>query len=268
MALNPAQIPEILRRWVKPERYKDRLGLDVACILTTLLEKDIELQGLMPWSSNYTFLTSLPVNDTEENLLAIYKPCQGERPLWDFPEGRLCQREFATYLLSEVLGWPYIPPTVLRKGGPHGQGTVQLFIESDYDIHYFKLRDDPQFTEDFRQIALFDHIVNNADRKGGHCLLDTTGQIWAIDHGLTFHRDYKLRTVIWEFCDQPIPETLRQDLERLQECLVTTAELYQTLTKLITPREVQACQNRLSLLLNKGYLPNLYHGRNVPFPPI
>ena len=268
MELDPSQILATLQQWINPKRYQDRLNLDIETILTFLLEQNIELQGLMPWSSNYTFLTSLALPASEEKLLAIYKPCDGERPLWDFPDGALCQREFASYIISEVLGWPFIPPTILRNNGPHGPGTLQLFIEADYDLHYFSLRENKSLTEDFRQIALFDHIVNNADRKGGHCLQDGAGRIWAIDHGLTFHSHYKLRTVIWEYCEVPIPAALNKDLERLYALLGQDSDLCTILAQLITSAEITAFRERIEMLLTEGHLPNLYHGRNVPFPPI
>lgn len=266
MALTSTQFSKLLYQLVDKERYRQRLELDVEWILTTLLEEPLELQGLMPWSSNYTFLASLKAGDQE--LLAIYKPCRGERPLWDFPDGALCQREFATYLVSEVLGWPHIPPTVLREEAPHGRGTLQLFIEAEYEAHYFNMRHIRPLIPDFQKIALFDHIVNNADRKGGHCLRDSKGQIWAIDHGLTFHSDYKLRTVIWEFCDKAIPKPLLKDLERLQALLTQPSEFSQVLGQLVTANEVEAFRTRVEVVLANGHFPSPRYGRNVPYPPI
>lgn len=237
-------------------------------ILTALLEREIELEGLIPWSSNYTFLIALTQQVKEQTrLLAIYKPCQGERPLWDFPSGNLCYREFASYLVSQALGWPRIPPTVLREG-PHGQGSVQLFVEAEYEAHYFNLRHISALTEDFRRMAIFDYIVNNADRKGGHCLKGQDGQIWAIDHGLTFHTEFKLRTVIWEFCEEAIPATLLKDLARLQSQLGESSELCRILSFFINPKEIQAFKRRLDRLLVTGHLPELHSSRNIPFPPV
>ncbi len=236
-------------------------------ILAGLLEGTMELQGLMPWSSNYTFLASLTRAKDDAQLLGIYKPCQGERPLWDFPEGTLCQREFASYLVSQVLGWPNIPPTVLREG-PHGPGSVQLFIEAEYEAHYFNMRDNSTLTDDFRRVALFDFIVNNADRKGGHCLKAKDGRLWVIDHGLTFHTDFKLRTVIWEYCEEMIPAPLLQDLERLRSHLDESAELGRILAQFMSLRELQAFKKRLDRLIAAGRLPELHPGRNIPFPPV
>ncbi len=242
-------------------------AIEVDHTLTTLMEGEMELEGLMPWSSNYTFLVTLIQNIDQTKLLAIYKPCQGERPLWDFPSGMLCYREFASYLISEALGWPNIPPTVLR-GGSHGPGSVQLFIEAEYETHYFNLRHISALTEDFRRVAIFDYIVNNADRKGGHCLKGKDGQIWAIDHGLTFHTDFKLRTVIWEFCEAAIPTPLLKDLERLRNQLGESSEFCQTLGLFISLREIQAFKRRIDRLLTAGRLPELHSSRNIPFPPV
>ena len=267
MELDSSQYLNALQNLVDADRIKAELNLDRDWILEFLWEQDIELRGLMPWSSNYTFLATLAIPNSEEAVLAIYKPCQGERPLWDFPDGMLCQREFATYLISEILGWPRVPPTVLRTKGPHGSGTLQLFIEADYEIHYFNLRDNSDLNEEFRKIALFDHIINNADRKGGHCLQDAEGRIWAIDHGLTFHTDYKLRTVIWEYCNEEIPEPLFNDLEHLR-LLLDQPPLRTLLTPLMTATEMQAFRDRIDILLSNGHLPRLRYGRNVPYPPI
>lgn len=234
-------------------------------VIQVLLAGEMELEGLMPWSSNYTFLVKLYAANSEP-ALGIYKPGDGERPLWDFPDGTLSQREFASYVVSQVLGWPRIPATVLR-GGPHGVGSVQLFIQAEYEAHYFNMRDVPTFTEDFRNMALFDYIVNNADRKGGHCLKGHDGQIWAIDHGLTFHTDPKLRTVIWEFCSEPIPEPRLQDLARLNT-LLEKPELPRILNTLIAEPEIKAFKRRVNKLVIAGSFPDLRPGRNVPYPPI
>jgi uncharacterized repeat protein (TIGR03843 family) len=219
----------------------------------------------MPWSSNYTFLVTLE-GKAGRNVLGIYKPGDGERPLWDFPDRTLSHREFASYLVSQVLGWPSIPLTVMRDG-PHGLGSMQLFIETEYEAHYFNMRDIPNFAEDFRRVALFDYIVNNADRKGGHCLKGADGRIWAIDHGLTFHVEPKLRTVIWEFCDEIIPEQLWKSLAHLRDTINET-DLHQVLADLITPREIQAFERRINQLVSTHRFPKARTGRNVPYPPI
>ena len=274
MVLSNAAGPDIVLAKIKTVRQlrgadasQGNPPLDTEQILAVLLEGEIELQGLMPWSSNYTFLVSLASAHDHLKLLGIYKPCQGERPLWDFPDGTLCQREFTSYLISQALGWPNIPPTVLRDG-PHGLGSVQLFIDAEYETHYFNMRQISTLSEDFRRVALFDYIVNNADRKGGHCLKAKDGQLWVIDHGLTFHTDFKLRTVIWEFCEEAIPAPLLKDLERLQTQLDGASELCQILAQFISPREIQAFKKRIDRLLSAGRLPELHPGRNIPFPPV
>jgi uncharacterized repeat protein (TIGR03843 family) len=260
-------IPQIINTIQKLSKA-DNDNLDLPWVLETLLAGEMELQGLFPWSSNYTFLVSLICSPGQEELLAVYKPSQGERPLWDFPDGTLGQREFASYLVSQVLGWPRIPPVVFRDDGPHGPGSVQLFIEADYEAHYFNLRHLSAFTEDFKRIALFDYIVNNADRKGGHCLKGKDGEIWAIDHGLTFHTDPKLRTVIWEFANETISPPLLKDLERLQRLLAESVELNQILAQTITRAEIRAFRKRIDRLLTTARFPHGYPGHNVPYPPV
>ena len=236
-------------------------------VLNAMGTGDLELQGLMPWSSNYTFLATLTQPDNQEKMLAVYKPCAGERPLWDFPNGNLCEREFVSYLMSQALGWPKVPPTLLRDG-PHGPGSVQLFIEAEFEAHYFNMRESLAFTPQLREIALFDYIINNADRKGGHCLKDQNGQLWAIDHGLTFHPDFKLRTVIWDFCKEPISATLLDDLGRIQRLMADSEEFVKILRHYLTWREIKALQKRIDALLTAGSFPDLHPGRNVPYPPI
>jgi uncharacterized repeat protein (TIGR03843 family) len=256
-----------VRHLADPGGSRPQLLPNLEKLLVNLLEAEMELQGLMPWSSNYTFLSSLIVPEETSPLLAIYKPCAGERPLWDFPEGSLCRREFVSYLISQGLGWPNVPPTVLRDG-PQGRGSVQLFVEAEYEAHYFNMRSIPALTQEFQQIALFDYIVNNADRKGGHCLRDKKGRLWAIDHGLTFHTDFKLRTVIWEFCNQAIPANLLDDLKRLQQLTAEASDFWQILVQFISSREIRALRKRLDALVSTGHFPDQHPGRNVPFPPV
>jgi uncharacterized repeat protein (TIGR03843 family) len=223
-----------------------------------------EAHGLMPWSSNYTFLVTVCHNNAEA--LAIYKPAQGERPLWDFPDGTLALREVAAFHVSRALGWDFVPPTVLREGFL-GLGAAQLFIDAVLEEHYFTLRD--EYEPVFRRVAAFDYIVNNADRKGGHCLKGKDGHIWTIDHGLTFHHEPKLRTVIWDYAGQPIPEDILKDLNCLQRSLdQPTSRLLTELADLITGREIKMFRHRLDRIIAAGTFPLPGAGRNVPFPPI
>src|ERR1700675_3037079 len=184
-----------------------KAGKAVSTIPPALATGELEILGLMPNSSNYTFLARALGDGTraKPDVLGIYKPRRGEMPLWDFTDGTLCRREVAAYLVADELGWPNIPPTVLREG-PEGLGSVQLFVEFDPDDHYFTL--EQAHPDEFRKVALFDLVVNNADRKAGHCLLGTDGLIWVIDHGVCFNEEPKLRTVIWEFLGEPIPAGL------------------------------------------------------------
>jgi uncharacterized repeat protein (TIGR03843 family) len=241
-------------------------GTELETILTALECGTLYVEGMMPWSSNYTFLGTVEYDDLK--LSAVYKPCRGERPLWDFDQGSLCRREVAAYQVSRALGgWPAIPPTVLGNG-PHGHGSIQLFIVSDYDVHYFTLQDDPRYEKDFQQLALFDYIVNNADLKGGHCLLDFNDKLWGIDHGLTFHTDYKLRTVIWNHAHQKIPGDLYNDLRTFQQNFIPDAEIYQTLESLISRREIEQFCLRVQKLLKPGRFPEPFGMRDYPYPPI
>lgn len=218
--------------------------------------------GLTLWGSNYAVLVT--VQDVGRRALAVYKPRWGERPLWDFPDGSLCYREVLTYHVSEALGWNLVPPTVLREG-PLGLGSVQLFIAHSPKVTYFNL--DDCFVDQLQRFALFDFIVNNADRKGGHVLLDTRGKLWGIDHGLTFHAAPKLRTVIWEFAGQPVGDYLLRDVGRLREQLaVEDSPLVVLLRVYLTLREVLALERRVGLLLGGGCFPVLVSGAGYPWP--
>lgn len=234
-------------------------------VLDILLTGDmVEVHGVMPWSSNYTFLVT--VSHVETRVLAVYKPAQGEQPLWDFPHGSLALREVAAYLVSQELGWDFIPPTVLRDG-EYGPGAVQLFIDADFEQHYFTLREQPAAV--FAYVAAFDVITNNADRKAGHFLKATDGHVWVVDHGLTFHTEPKLRTVVWDFADQPLPEAMQTDLRRLQETLRDpNSPLATQLARLISPAEMKVFRRRVTQLLRAGRFPLPGPGRCVPFPPV
>jgi len=165
----------------------------------------------MPWSSNGTYLATVRLDGAEQQ--AVYKPHRGERPLWDFPDG-LYVREVAAFEVSVALGWSVVPETVLRREAPLGPGSLQRFVEADFEQHYFTLVEDESWHDELRRIAVFDLIVNNADRKSGHCLV-AEGRIWGIDNGLCFHVEPKLRTVIWDFGGTQIPASLRRDAARL-----------------------------------------------------
>jgi len=195
--------------------------VDLQTILTLLQEGRLEIQGRFVSSSNYTFYTL--VNDGAQQTFAVYKPTQGERPLWDFPAETLALREVAAFLVSEALGWRLVPPTVYRPEGPYGAGSLQFFIQAEPDVHYFNLpaSDKPEL----RRVALFDLLINNADRKGGHLLKDLSGKMWVIDHGICFHAEKKLRTVIWDFAGEPIADDLLADVAQLRDRLKSERDL-------------------------------------------
>jgi uncharacterized repeat protein (TIGR03843 family) len=211
--------------------------------------------------SNYTFLVKLRGDDGSESL-AIYKPRQGEAPLWDFPRGTLYLREYVAHLVAEALGWHFVPPTAIRDG-PYGVGSMQLVVPHDPRHHYLTLRN--RFPEDFRRICLFDWLANNADRKAGHCLLGADGRIWGIDHGLTFHWEPKLRTVIWDFAGEPVPAALLGDVRRLLTRLEAADGFADQLRSLLSGQEVKALIERLRLILSRPVFPEPT-GWAIPWP--
>ena len=247
------------------EQPANGIPLPLDRVASLLQDGTLTLEGLMPDSSNYTFLVRVCHEELEG--LAIYKPRRGERPLWDFPRGTLCQREAAAYLVSEALGWRLVPPTVLRDAEPHGFGSVQLFIDADPQMHYFSLQGG--FDDALQRLAAFDIVVNNADRKGGHVLLGNDGRIWAIDHGITFHVEPKLRTVIWEFAGEPLPTAIAEQIAIFSERLETPDDdIPEALSALLDPQEVNALKRRAERLLRRGRFPSPGNGRSMPWPPI
>lgn len=224
--------------------------------LTLLAVGDVEIKGRMPWSSNGTFLVGLCHDGTRGD--AVYKPARGERPLWDFPGG-LYRREVAAYVLSEALGWALVPETVLRRDAPLGQGSMQRFVEADFSEHYFTLLEHDEHLPQLRRMAVFDLLANNADRKSGHCLLTHDGHIWGIDHGVCFHEDPKLRTVIWEFAGETIDGALTADVAR-----VATAP--PSFDGLLSDREVAAFSRRAAAVARLTRFPNPGGDRPYPWP--
>lgn len=226
--------------------------------LQALAGGEVEIQGRMPWSSNATFLVTVAAEGRET--AAIYKPIAGERPLWDFPGG-LYRREVAAYELSEALGWGLVPETVARDDGPLGPGSLQRFVDADFEQHYFTLLEEERYHGPLRRMAVFDVVANNADRKGGHCLLDGEDHVWGIDHGLCFHTQPKLRTVIWDFAGDRLDGTDAADLERLVE-----TGLPDELTAHLQDGEAAALERRISRLLSVGRLPEPRSDRPYPWP--
>jgi uncharacterized repeat protein (TIGR03843 family) len=224
------------------------------------------VHGRIPGSSNATLLVTCTLGG--EDLLGVYKPVRGERPLWDYRVG-LHRREAAAYILSRTLGWDLVPETVVRDDGPFGTGSVQRLVPEDGTSHYFTLVEDPRWHPDLARIAAFDVISNNSDRKSGHVLLEpgppdsradptvdppAGGRLWAIDHGLTFHDQPKLRTVIWDFAGTPLDPEVATDLRRFAE-RGRTSGLPVELTALLEPEEIDALLERVGNLLDAGRLP-------------
>jgi uncharacterized repeat protein (TIGR03843 family) len=212
----------------------------------------------MPWSSNGTYLVT--VTASGHRAAAIYKPGRAERPLWDFPDG-LYRREVAAYELSEALGWELVPPTVEVSDGPLGAGSLQLFVDADFEQHYFTLLEDHSHHEVLRRMATFDCLANNADRKGGHCLIDDSGHLWGIDHGLCFHVQPKLRTVIWDFAGERVDPSDLEAVRRLSD-----DGLPRRLEQLLHAEECAALLARAKHLLDEAKLPEPWSDRPYPWP--
>jgi uncharacterized repeat protein (TIGR03843 family) len=255
----------------------------MAVIEQDLLEGELTLHGRVMPASNATFVGEIG------GRRVVYKPVAGERPLWDFPEGTLAQREEATYLVSEATGWDVVPLT-WRRDGPHGPGMVQLWQEPDPVQeavtlvheervpagwrHVFDGLDDRdrvvslihEDTVELRRMAVFDAVVNNADRKGGHVLAMNGGHRYGVDHGLTFHVEHKLRTVLWGWAGELLTDEDTACLERVSDAL--EGELGERLCGLVTPHEVEATRRRVKRLLRVGALPEPGQGwRAIPWPP-
>lgn len=228
--------------------------------LNVLASGSIELVGRLPFSSNAAFLVNVHHDGT--TVAAVYKPARGERPLHDFPPG-LYRREVASFLLAASLDWDLVPPTVLRHDAPAGEGSVQLFVEHDPDHHYFVQVDDSGFHDQLRRVAVFDLVANSADRKGGHLLVDANRHIWAIDNGLTFHSQFKLRTVVWDFAGSEIEPEVLQSLTPLAAGTIEPG-----LAELLDPFERDALCSRAAAVVNAGVLPRDASGGRWPWPPV
>jgi uncharacterized repeat protein (TIGR03843 family) len=231
-------------------------------ILQTLEHGTIQVSGQFAWSSNYTFLAE--VNQQGLKLPAVYKPLQGERPLWDFPPKTLAAREVAAYLTAQTLGWDLVPPTVFRKNGPAGSGSLQLFVHVDPERHYFNFND--QERQRLRPVVAFDILINNADRKGGHILIDPDDHLWLIDHGVCFHQDFKLRTVVWDFIGEDIPQTLISDLRSFLNQIQNDSEVERDFKTFLSENEVEAMVRRANWMLSEMRFPEPPPGRSMPWP--
>ena len=226
--------------------------------LALLSNAEIDIEGRMPWSSNATYLVNLSCNG-EVVGQAIYKPLRGERPLWDFEPG-LYRRELAAYRLSQAMGIDLVPPTVIRDG-PLGEGSMQWFVNADHQQHYFTIYEQNiHLHPRLREVAAFDLIANNTDRKSGHVLIDDKAHVWGIDHGLCFGADFKLRTVVWEFGGEAIPDDLVQVAARIVKSVPLD------IAALLADDEVEAMQERAKWIVEHREFPVDESGRRYPWP--
>ena len=232
--------------------------------LALLSDGELSIEGQLIHGSNHTFLAR--IEDEGRAALAIYKPRLGERPLWDFAEGTLCQREVAAFRAAEALGWPFVPPTVLREG-ELGEGMVQLFVPHDPEEHFLVM--EGLSPADVARLVAFDVVINNADRKSGHVLRSADGRLWAIDHGVAFHVEPKLRTVIWGLAGEPLTEDIRFGLRRLLASLAERGPEAAALARLLEAVELDAMRDRVRGLLEEGRFPAPdRQGRAIPWPPV
>lgn len=243
--------------------------------LEILKQGTVALKGEFVWGSNYTFLVDIAY--AGQSVSGVYKPVRGERPLWDFPAASLARREAAAYVVSQALGWELVPPTVFRKEGPLGAGSVQLYIEHDPEYHYFNFN--KQDLERLRPTVVFDFLINNADRKGSHILKGPDDHLWLIDHGVCFHVEDKLRTVIWDFVGETIPEDLcvaltcfQQNLESVHSAgggMGKNSALTMELLNFLSQAEVRALGRRAEKLVQDGaFPPPDPYRRPFPWPQI
>jgi uncharacterized repeat protein (TIGR03843 family) len=237
--------------------FRSRPPIDTPRALLLLEQGVIDVLGRMPYSSNATFLVDICHDGLPAQ--AIYKPHRGERPLWDFPSG-LYQREAGAFDLSEAMGWCLVPPTIVRDG-PLGEGSVQLFVPAHFDQHYFTLREVDEHVRVLQQLCIFDIISNNTDRKSGHVLLGEDQRIWAIDNGLSFHAEFKLRTVIWDWAGEPVPAAIVEDVIRLLDTGLPAA-----LADRLDPFERDAVLARSRAVVRDGHFPVDHTGRRYPWP--
>lgn len=240
-----------------------KLALDI------LQNGNIIVKGEFLWGSNYTFLAQIEHNGNE--IPGVYKPIKGERPLWDFPAASLCKREIAAFLVSEALGWRFVPPTVYRKDAPLGSGSLQLFVEHDPEYHYFNFTSND--LNRLKPVVLFDIIINNADRKGSHVLIDPEDRLWLIDHGVCFHVENKLRSVIWDFVGMPIPDEFCVDIENFINCFGKAGEqqtqFERELNEYLSRSEIKSMQRRAKNLIQSGrFPPPDPYRRPFPWPQI
>ena len=247
-----------------PESLTPPLTMDPDDALLLLSVGEISIEGRLMDASNATLYCAITADGV--TAACVYKPVAGERPLWDFPDGTLAEREVAAHAVSEAFGWHIVPPTVYRTDGPAGPGMVQLWIAEDEQadiVRMIRRRD----IEELRRIAIFDAVINNADRKGGHLLPVASGHVYGVDHGVSFHAEDKLRTVLWQWAGRPLPSEASEVLTGVQADL--SGPLGEALSGLLTTREVRQTRNRVDRLLSRGKHPEPSDDwPSVPWPPM
>jgi len=273
-----------------PERIPPRSVTTDEPLADLLTHGELTVRGRIREASNAALYCTISHEGREAS--CIYKPVAGERPLWDFPDGNLARREVAAYEVSDATGWGLVPPTVLREG-PYGEGMVQLWIEVSPEAELLALVDgeEPEAgwkaigfaevgdgqtallvhadDERLRRLAVLDAVINNADRKGGHLLPTADGRLYAIDHGVTFNTENKLRTLLWGWAGEPLDPEAIDVLKALQEALGTQGALATRLTALITQAEVDATRARVAVLLETGKHPEPSgEWPAIPWPPV
>ncbi|WP_435970969.1 SCO1664 family protein [Streptomyces sp. Qhu_M48] len=255
-----------------------------------LAHGELTVRGQVREASNAVLYCSVAHGGREAS--CVYKPVAGEQPLWDFPDGTLAQREVAAYEISEATGWGLVPPTVLRDG-PYGEGMVQLWIEADPGARLLALTEDDEAgegwkavgpaqiaedrtallvhadTPELRRLAVLDAVINNSDRKGGHLLPTPDGRLYGIDHGVTFHVDDKLRTLLWGWAGEELPAEAAGVLAALDRSLAVGAPLAARLAELLTGAEVAAVRARVAALRATGRHPEPSgQWPAIPWPPV
>ncbi len=238
--------------------------MDFAEAERLLLTAEFEDCQTLWYSSNYVFLGQMCAEGGVQ-FAAVYKPLRGETPLWDFPNGELYKREAAAYELAKLLGWPFVPPTVVRDG-PEGVGSLQVYIQHDAHSHFFTQRENHELVPQLQRMCAFDYVANNADRKGGHCLLDENGRIWGIDHGLCFNTQYKLRSVIWDWAGDAVEDEWLADIERCATNLRAGSLEAEPLRALLPKDELGALCGRMERLVRDRTYPHPGPHRSYPWP--
>ena len=211
--------------------------------------------------SNHVFVVRMVHNGRE--VQSIYKPRKGETPLWDFPDGTLYKREYATFLISLEIGWYFVPPTIIRQG-PYGIGSMQYMVEIPKRTRVFS--DRIVDVSELKKVVLFDYLVNNADRKISHLLKDRNDRLWIVDHGLTFNAVPKLRTVFWDYAGQKIPKQMVADVKALRDKLRKSGDLRNNLLQLLDKDEIEALDIRIRQILDETVFPYPTSPWSVPFP--